>query len=151
MVKMLRPAVAEFFKDFKQNLKMIILLISHRVDKSLYIIIRETPHGSSQILRDIDRSPIPTKEKFFIQAFIGKVAPYRAIFFGEENAFVQTFFYQIFTQKVSLAFILNLVKIYSKAFISFRKSCINPSVHFFPKVSYFFIAIFPVQKHFLSL
>ena len=151
MVKVLRPAVAEFFKDFKQNLKMIILLISHRVDKSLYIIIRETPHCSSQILRHIDRSPIPTKEKFFIQAFIGKVAPYRAIFFGEENTFVQSFFYQIFTQKVSLAFVLNLVKIYSKSLISFRKPCINPSVHFLPKVSYFFIAIFPVQKHFLSL
>ena len=151
MVKVFRPAVTEFFKDFKQNLKMIILFISHRVDKSLYIIIHETPYCRSQILRDIDRSAIPTKEKFLIQAFIGKVAPYRAIFFGEENAFVQTFFYQIFTQKVSLAFVLNLVKIYSKALISFRKSRINPSVHFFPKVSYFFIAIFPVQKHFLSL
>ena len=151
MVKVLRPAVTEFFKDFKQNLKMIILLISHRVDKSLYIIIRETPYCCSQILRDIDRSTITTKKEFLIQAFISKVAPHRAIFFGEENTFVQSFFYQIFTQKVSLAFVLYLVKIYSKALISFCKPCINPSVHFLPKVSYFFIAIFPVQKHFLSL
>ena len=129
---------------------MIILFISNSVNQLLDIILFETFHSSSQILSHINRSSIRTQQQFLVKTFVGQIAPDRTVVFFVKNPVFQTFLNQIFPKNISIALVLNLVKINTQSGVSLIKSSINPFVHHFPKLANFRVVLLPFQKHFLS-
>ena len=130
---------------------MVVLFITYHIYHLIYRIILETQFCSTYILCHIDRCTIATEQKFLVQSFCSKVSPNRTILFSEEESFFQTFHHLLFTFQIGFRFVIYLVKTYSKTFVGFIKSGINPIVHGLPELTNLRIALFPTHQHIVRL
>ena len=73
-----------------------------------------------------------------------------AIRLAEKYAFIESCLYNVFSQQVSITFIISPVEITSDIFIGNIESFVNPSVHFFPELDYFWFTGFPILQHLLG-
>ena len=98
MIKFVTPFKSKFFKNVKQNFKMIILFRSYDVYKLVKRPVIMTADCSTNILRNINRSPVFTKKDFFVVFFvfsfaynISYVNTHRAVISLKENTLFKTF------------------------------------------------------------
>src|SRR5688572_28016943 len=118
MITLLGPIVAEFFKDLKKNLKMVILFVPH----GIYQLIKPWKlfkpfDGRAKILSNINACAIAPENDLFIETFFAEVDSDRAILLFMKNAFLQTFLHNFFSKQIGIRLVIYFVKADTEFFI----------------------------------
>src|SRR5690606_32993877 len=111
MVTTLRPRVTEFREDQEKHLKMILLFVPDGVDLSYNVWkVVEAKNSSSDILCNVYRGAIGTKENFLVKPFRTKINPHGTIFLTEEYSIFQSFQNDLLSEKIGLRFIVQAIE-----------------------------------------
>ena len=146
----LAPFESETVEEERENLEVIVLLISHHIYHLVDGKVAETELSSTDVLGHVDRSAVGAEEEFFIQTFFGEIRPYRTIFTAIEQTFSKTFFYLFLPFEVGVRFVIDFVERHTEGFVGFVKTSIHPFVHLAPKTTHFFVTLFPLAEHLAS-
>ena len=149
MKNIIRSRQVQFLADQLQHFHVIVLFIADHINALVNFILVIFLLVQADILRDVHRCAISALHDLFIQSVGSKVDPNTAIFFLIKNSFIQSLFYNILTQQISIAFVIHDIKITADPFVSNVKSCIHPGIHCRPKLHHIRLSGFPVLQHLL--
>ena len=145
------PFESKLLKDELKYLEMIVLLVAHNVDVGVEMVLRETPFGCAEILRDVDGGAVGTDKKLPVQTVGREVAPDGAVRILDEHSHIQTLLYQLFAEKVGLGLIVNLVECDSESLVGLVEALEHPAVHPGPQIADLLVAGLPFLEHLVGL
>src|SRR5690554_4032913 len=151
MVQIFSPMVTKLVQHMKQDLEMIGLLTRNHIDQRIERPIFMPVYCSTDILSEVERCAILSKQHLLVKIDICQVDPDRPITFPVEDSLLQPLENGVFAKGVGVTLIIVVVERHSGFFICLRDTVKSPSVHRIPKCEYFGITLFPLLQHELSL
>ena len=151
MYQLFAKRETETIQEDRKHFEVVLLLVTYDIDHFINGIVPETQLGSTDILRHIDRCAIRAQKQLFVQTIFSEISPNGTVFAAIELSFRETFFHFGLAFKISVGLVVNLIERDAQTFVCLIKSGIDPTVHFCPQVTHFFVALFPLEKHGLRL
>ena len=130
---------------------MILLLVTYNVHHLVNWVVLKAEFCSTYILSHIYGCAVCTKEKLLIESVLCQISPNATILATVEVALCESALYFAFTNEVSIAFVVYLVKTYTHLFVSLVKTCIYPLVHLLPESTNLRVVLLPFYEHSLCL
>ena len=110
MSELLTPLESKTIEQDRENLEVVVLLVTYYVDHLIDGEILETHLGSTDVLSHINTGSIATKQELLVETLVGKVGPYRIILMALEESFSKTLLYLSLTLKVCLALVVDFIE-----------------------------------------
>ena len=139
---------AELLQNGKEDLEMVLLFVSYRVDLAFQAGEIAVPEdGGTDVLRHVDSGSVLAQEQFFVQTLVAEVDPNAAVVLFEKHTSLQTSSHLVFSEQVGIRFIVEFVKIDAHFGVRFTKAIVYPVVHGSPQFDHFGLALFPAVEH----
>ena len=139
---------AELLQNGKEDLEMVLLFVSYRVDLAFQAREIAVPEdGGSDVLRHVDSGSVLAQEQFFVQTLVAEVDPNAAVVLFEKHTSLQTSSHLVFSEQVGVRFIVEFIKIDAHLGVRFTKAVVDPVVHGAPQFDHFGLALFPAVEH----
>ena len=145
------PVETELAENEFQHLEMIVLLVADHINVRIQIEFGETALCGTQILRNINRSTVGTKQQLAVEPVGGKVAPDAAVRVLHEHSAVEPLLHEFLAQKVGLMLIVCLVEADAKGAVSLLEAVEYPAVHLCPEGTHFRVSLLPFHQHFMYI
>ena len=144
----LAPLETETIEQEREDLEVVVLLVTDDIDHLIDGIVAETEFGGADVLGHVDRSTVGAEEELLIESVLREISPNGAVFAAIEETFFESFLYLFLAFEVGFRFVVDLVERNAECLVGFVETSIDPFVHFAPERAHFFVALLPLAEHF---